>query len=102
MNREFRIASGLLLFLLALGAVLLRVLAHIPILSRDFLTGFLPFLLLLAPYILLSTDDCIQALKDWTSPSFIRKITLPLYLLLVYVLSAGLNSVFDPALFVKL
>lgn len=102
MDKEFKRAFGFLIFLSVVSTVLLDALAGIPFLSRDFIAGFPPFLLLLTPYILFSSRFLVNALRDWISGSFPKQLLLPLYLLLTYTIFSAYSSNFQWVLFAKL
>ena len=102
MDKEFKIAVSLLVFLLIVSALLLRILAHIGLFSAGFVNGFVPFTLLLAPYILFSTHFCVQSFREWISGSFTKKMLLPLGVLAVYGFSSLAHSSFDSFLLFKL
>jgi membrane protease YdiL (CAAX protease family) len=102
MDREFKFALGFLVFLVAVSTALLEALAHIHPFSREFLSGFLPFLLLLGPYILFSVRSFTDLLRDAAYYSFWRKLHFPAYLLAAYVISTSFSGLFQWALFFKL
>lgn len=85
-----------------MSAVLLEALAHIPPFSREFFSGFVPFLLLLTPYILFSSRSFTGIVRDAVYFSLPRKLILPAYLLGTYTLSSTYLGVFQWALFCKL
>ena len=68
----------------------------------EFLRGFLPFALLLAPYILFSTERALSWFRDFISGSFPRKLLLPVYLLLIYAVFSFWDHRFDGTLLLKL
>lgn len=102
MNREFKVALILLVSLLAVSTVLLEVLAGIHFWSFGFLGGFVPFALLLAPYILFSTNACLRFMRDWLAPSLWRKLAVPLYIAAVYGVFSAMGSNFNGPLLGKL
>ena len=102
MDREFKLALSLVAALAALSVFLLGNLAGVGIFSREFVRGFVPFFLLLVPFILQSTEIWVAVLRRWSEPSRARKLVLPAYIALVYILSSFLNDNFSVPLFGKL
>ena len=102
MDKEFKIAIGLLTFLLIASVLLLEFLAKIHFWNIEFVYGFAPFFLLIVPYILFSSKTFTSLLRDWSYLSFFKKLLLPVFLLLLYGVSSFWINRFDWNLFFKL
>lgn len=102
MDKELKIALILLLTLLILSAILLNLLANIYIFSREFFLGFLPFALLLTPYILFSSKFFSALWKNWVSNSLWKKILFPFYILFLYSIFSLFSETFQWGLLFRL
>ncbi len=102
MDKEFKIAGFLLIFLLAASALLLVTFAKIHIFSRSFIGGFVPFSLLLAPCILFSSRSFLTMVQGWIRPHFAFKLIFPSLILLIYSIFGLVWSNFSWMLFLKL
>ena len=101
-DREFKWVIGFYVFLALVSAVLLEVLAQIHPFSREFNTGFLPFLCLLAPYLFFSTRYAVASFRGQVAFSFWKRLLFPAYLLLTYSIFSLYSSNFQWPLFIKL
>lgn len=88
MDREFKIALGLLAALILVSTLLLEILARIHFWTPEFLRGFLPFVLLLAPYILFSSSYFRGIVRAFASGAFLNKLVLPGGILLSYLIAS--------------
>lgn len=102
MNKEFKIVLFLLFFLLTISTFLLKILADIRIFSQQYLYGFLPFALLLAPYMLFSTEYCINYIRKKIDASLLKKFLFPFYLLIIYTIFSILYTKFQWQIFIRL
>jgi len=102
MDREFKIALGLFATLLLVSTLLLEVLARIHFWTPEFLRGFLPFVLLLAPYILFSSSYFCEKVRASASGSFLRRLVLPAGILLSYLIASVWAGTFQKFLLFKL
>ena len=102
MDREFKITLGLLATLLLVSTFLLEILAHIHFWTPEFMRGFLPFVILLAPYILFSSSYFCGKVRAFTSASFINKLVLPAGILLSYLIASVWTGTFHEFLLFKL
>lgn len=101
-DKEFKVAVFLYAFLVVVSALLLEFLAKIPFMSRDFVSGFMPFMFLLLPYILFSSRFFVENYGDWIAGSLLRKLIFPSYLILIYSIFSPVASTFSPSLFLRL
>ncbi len=88
--------------LLAASTLLLQFLAKISFLSHDYIAGFMPFALLLLPYILFSSKFFTGLYREKLGSNVLLKLIFPAYLVAVYTIFALLASTFNIGLFVKL
>jgi len=102
LDKEFKIAFSLLIFLLVLTAGLLKIVAKISPFSLEFLAGYIPFAVLVAPYILFSSDSFKEMTRSWVSRSNLRKLILPLIPVIVYALFALLQDRFSYSVFLNI
>ena len=102
MDREFKIALGLFASLLLVSTLLLEILARIHFWTPEFLRGFLPFVLLLAPYILFSSSDFCQRVRAFASGSFLKQLVLPAGILFSYLIAGVWTGTFQKFLLFKL
>lgn len=101
-DTEFKVALSLYFVLLAVSTLLLQFLAKISFLSRDYISGFLPFAFLLLPYILFSSRFFTDLYRTKLGPSVALKLIFPAYLTAVYSVFTAMSSSFNFELFIKL
>src|SRR3989338_7303478 len=102
MDREFKTALGIFAALLVISTVLLEILANIHFWTPEFLRGFVPFVLLLAPYILFSSSDFCGRVRQFAGASWLNRILLPSSILLSYLIAGLWNGAFSGFLLLKL
>lgn len=102
MDREFKTTLGLLAALLLVSTLLLEILAHLHFWTTEFLRGFLPFVLLLAPYILFSSTYFCERFRAFAAGSFLNKLTLPAGILISYLIASLWAGTFQAPLLFKL
>lgn len=102
MDRAFKIAVILIFAFAGVSTLLVKLVAGIRLFSREFLLGFLPFMLLLVPYILFSSDFFVTQLRKLILSSVAKKLLFPLYVLLVYTLFSAFYSTFQWENFLRL
>ncbi len=102
MNKEFKIALGLLVLLFSIATVLLEVLAKIHFWSASYFQGFIPFSVLLIPYILYSSEVFCERSRVFAGRSFLNKLLIPAGILAAYVIASVWPGNFSPSLFLRL
>jgi uncharacterized protein len=102
MDKELKITVGIFLFLLGIATVLLEVLAHIHFWSPEFLRGFIPFVILLGPYILFSSQTFCDRSREVSRRSFLHKLIFPTLVLLAYLAGSLWTQTFRSDLMVRL
>lgn len=94
-DHDLKIGLIAMVSLLVLSAILLEILAHIHCWTREFWQGYFPFALLLAPYILFSSDSLTEFLREKISGSLPARFAGPAYLTAVFAASNWMTASFE-------